>query len=95
MAKLIRYATTEDYAILGLEIALLLLIVFDVSACVCRECAPPRSGLPELRCINLQILEKVLFYRNFQSKLRETPWDMYDVRFCAILDLVLCECLKY
>ncbi|KAJ1464886.1 hypothetical protein T484DRAFT_1867307 [Baffinella frigidus] len=29
-AKLIRYATTGDFALLGLELALILLVVFDV-----------------------------------------------------------------
>ena len=53
-AKLIRYATTGDFAILGLEIALLLLVLFD-------------------------IMEKVLFYRQFAQRLRDNAWDLYDI----------------
>lgn len=53
-AKLIRYATTTDYAMLGLEISLLLLIAFDV-------------------------MDKVVFYRAYELRLREQYWDMYDV----------------
>ena len=53
-AKLIRYATTGDFAILGLEIALCLLVLLDV-------------------------MEKVVFYRQYKLRLWQQPWDMFDI----------------
>ena len=63
-AKLIRYATTGDFAILGLEIALFLLLLFDV-------------------------MEKVVFYRQYQLQLTENGWDMYDVVLHILYTLYL------